>query len=74
MLVLVAVPISIRGPREERNLALILSFLLVMAYYAFFFACRTFGYLGHIPGMAAGWVPNAVFLAASVYLFIRARK
>lgn len=74
VLVLVAVPISIRGPREERNLALILSFLLVMAYYAFFFACRTFGYLGHIPGMAAGWIPNTVFLAASVYLFIHARK
>jgi LPS export ABC transporter permease LptF len=74
VLVLVAVPISIRGPREERNMALILSFLLVMAYYALFFACRTLGYLGSIHSMLAGWLPNTVFLSASVLLFIRARK
>ena len=74
VLVLVAVPMSIRGPREERNIALILSFLLVMAYYSLFFACRTLGYLGHMPGILAGWVPNTFFFIASVFLFIRARK
>lgn len=74
VLVLVAVPISIRGPREERNMALILAFLLVMAYYALFFACRTLGYLGHLPAMAAGWIPNTFFVTASVFLFLRARK
>ncbi len=74
VLVLVAVPISVRGPREEKNIALILSFLLVMAYYALFFACRTLGYLGHMHGLLAGWVPNLVFFSAAVYLFIRARK
>jgi len=74
VLVLVAVPISIRGPREERNIALILSFLLVMAYYSLFFACRTLGYLGHMPGILAGWIPNTFFFVASVFLFIRARK
>ena len=74
VLVLVAVPISIRGPREERNIALILSFLLVMAYYSLFFACRTLGYLGHMPGLLAGWIPNTFFFVASIFLFIRARK
>jgi LPS export ABC transporter permease LptF len=74
VLVLVAVPISIRGPREERNMALILSFLLVMAYYALFFACRTLGYLGYLPSMFAGWLPNSFFAVASVLLFVRARK
>jgi len=74
VLVLVAVPISIRGPREEKNVALILAFLLVMAYYALFFACRTLGYLGHLPGLLAGWLPNFTFLAAATVLFSRARK
>jgi lipopolysaccharide export LptBFGC system permease protein LptF len=74
VLVLVAVPISIRGPREERNIALILSFLLVMAYYSLFFACRTLGYLGHMPGIMAGWLPNTFFFVASVFLFLRARR
>jgi len=74
VLILVAVPLSIRGPREERNLALILSFILVMAYYALFFACRTLGYLGHLPGLWAGWIPNLAFAIGAVFLFTFARK
>jgi len=74
VLVLVALPLSIRGPREERNLALILTFIVVMSYYALFFACRTLGYLGHLPGMVAGWLPNIIFIGAGTFLLIRARK
>lgn len=74
VLVLVAVPLSIRGPREERNLALILSFILVMVYYALFFACRTLGYMGHLPGFWAGWIPNLAFAFGAVFLFTFARK
>lgn len=44
--VLVAVPISLRGPRDERNLGLILSFALVMAYYVVLFTCREVGSRG----------------------------
>jgi len=47
--VLVAVPLSLRGPRDERNLGIILSFVLVMAYYTLFFTCRTLGQRGLIP-------------------------
>jgi len=74
VLVLVAVPLSIRGPREERNLAIILTFLVVMSYYALFFACRTLGYLGHLPGIVAGWLPNLAFIIAGTFLLIFARK
>lgn len=46
--VLVAVPVSLRGPRDERNLGIIMSFILVMAYYIVFFIARTFGSRGLI--------------------------
>lgn len=74
VLVMVAIPLSIRGPREERNLAIILTFLIVMTYYAFFFSSRTIGYLGYIPGILAGWLPNIVFILAGIFLLLRARK
>jgi len=47
-LVLVAVPVSLRGPRDERNLGIILTFILVMIYYVVFFICRVLGARGII--------------------------
>lgn len=44
--VLVGVPVSLRGPRDERNLGIILTFILVMIYYVIFFICRTLGSRG----------------------------
>jgi lipopolysaccharide export LptBFGC system permease protein LptF len=44
--VLVAVPVSLRGPRDERNLGIILSFLLVMIYWILYFSCRVVGSRG----------------------------
>lgn len=46
--VLVAVPVSLRGPRDERNLGIILTFGLVMVYYIIFFTCREVGSRGLI--------------------------
>jgi len=46
--VLVAVPVSLRGPRDERNLGIIMTFVLVMAYYILFFVARTVGSRGVI--------------------------
>ena len=46
--VLVAVPLSLRGPRDERNLGIILTFIVVMVYYTLFFICRTLGQRGLI--------------------------
>jgi lipopolysaccharide export system permease protein len=46
--VLVAVPVSLRGPRDERNMGIIMSFVLVMIYYIIFFTCREVGSRGLI--------------------------
>jgi lipopolysaccharide export LptBFGC system permease protein LptF len=46
VLVLVAVPVSLRGPRDERNLGIILSFMLMMVYYVIYFSCKVLGYQG----------------------------
>jgi len=54
--ILVAVPVSLRGPRDERNLGIIMTFILVMAYYIVFFIARTFGSRGII-------VPQDVMIA-----------
>jgi lipopolysaccharide export system permease protein len=48
--VLVAVPVSLRGPRDERNMGIIMSFMLVMIYYIIFFTCREVGSRGLIIG------------------------
>jgi len=45
-LCLVAVPVSLTGPRDERNLGIIMSFILVMIYYIIFFVARTLGSRG----------------------------
>lgn len=47
--VLVAVPVSLRGPRDERNMGIIMTFVLVMIYYILFFVARTIGSRGVIP-------------------------
>jgi lipopolysaccharide export LptBFGC system permease protein LptF len=48
--VLVAVPVSLSGPRDERNLGIILSFILVLLYYIIFFSCRVVGARGVVLG------------------------
>jgi lipopolysaccharide export LptBFGC system permease protein LptF len=47
-LMLVAVPVSLRGPRDERNMGIILSFVLMMIYYIIFFSARVLGSRGMI--------------------------
>jgi lipopolysaccharide export LptBFGC system permease protein LptF len=48
--VLVAVPVSLRGPRDERNMGIILTFVLVMTYYIILFSARTLGSRGLMLG------------------------
>jgi len=74
VLVLVAIPLSLRGPRDERNLGVIISFILVMFYYLLYFSARIVGANGILaPGIAA-WSQNIVFVAAAGFLFWKARK
>ena len=48
--IFVSVPLSLRPPRDERNLGLIMTFGVVMVYYMFFFMSRTLGGRGLIIG------------------------
>lgn len=72
--VMVAVPLSLRGPRDERNLGIIQAFILLMVYYILFFSFRVLGSTGEIPAIVAGWVPTVVFVVMGIILIIRARK
>ncbi len=72
--VLVAVPLSLRGPRDERNLGIIQAFILIMVYYIFFFSFRMLGGVGIVPPALSAWAPTSIFAAASVWLILRARK
>ena len=72
--VLVAVPLSLRGPRDERNLGLIFAFALVLGFYALYFSFRLLGYQGFVPAFVAGWAPTILFALAGVFLIVRARK
>lgn len=72
--VLVAVPLSLRGPRDERNLGMIQTFSLVMVYYALYFTFQMLGSLGRVAPMLAGWIPTVFFALASIFLIIKARK
>jgi lipopolysaccharide export LptBFGC system permease protein LptF len=74
VLVLVAVPLSLRGPRDERNLGVIMSFILVMFYYLLYFSARIEGANGWLPPGIAAWSQNIVFVAAAGFLFWKARK
>lgn len=74
VLVLIAVPLSLTGPRDERNLGVIISFVLVMLYYAFYFTFKQLGYEHSIPAVVAGWGPTAIFAVAAIFFLIRARK
>jgi lipopolysaccharide export LptBFGC system permease protein LptF len=72
--VLVAVPLSLRGPRDERNLGIIQAFVLIMIYYIFFFSFRMLGGVGKVPPVLAAWTPTLIFAIASIILIFKARK
>jgi lipopolysaccharide export LptBFGC system permease protein LptF len=71
---LVAMPLSLRSPRDERLLGLIWTFLLVLAYYVIFFTCKMMGYNEFMPPWLAAWMMNIVFGAISLFIFIFSRK
>jgi lipopolysaccharide export LptBFGC system permease protein LptF len=68
VLVLVAVPASLRGPRDERNMGIILSFVLLMIYYIIYFSCRVLGSRG--PLLASDFaIGGKTLLAMGTNLF-----
>lgn len=71
---LVAMPLSLRAPRDERLLGLILSFILVMLYYLIFFISKLMGYNEILPPWLGAWMMNIVFGVISLFIFVFSRK
>lgn len=70
---LVAMPLSLRAPRDERLLGLILCFVLGMIYYTIFFISKLMGYNEVLVPWLAAWMKDIVFglIAAVIFLFSR---
>lgn len=71
---LVAMPLSLRAPRDERLLGLIYTFMLVMVYYVIFFVCKLMGHNEFLPPWLAAWMMNIVFGVISLFIFVFSRK
>lgn len=71
---LVAMPLSLRAPRDERLLGLIWSFLLVMLYYLIWFISKLMGYNEVLPPWLGAWMMNIVFIFISIVIFAMTRK
>ncbi len=71
---LVAMPLSLRAPRDERLIGLVFSFLLVLFYYTVFFISKLMGYNGVLPPWLAAWMMNIIFAFISLGIFATSRK
>jgi len=71
---LVAMPLSLRAPRDERLLGLVITFILVMSYYVIYFVCKLMGYNEILPPFLAAWMQNIVFAVIAVFVFAISRK
>jgi lipopolysaccharide export system permease protein len=71
---LVAMPLSLRAPRDERLLGLVFCFLLVLTYYTIFFISKLMGYNAVLPPWLAAWMMNIVFSFISLGIFVTSRK
>ena len=71
---LVAMPLSLRAPRDERLLGLVITFILVLIYYTIFFISKLMGYNEVLPPWLAAWMQNIVFAVISLFIFVFSRK
>lgn len=71
---LVAMPLSLRAPRDERLLGLIITFILVLVYYTIFFISKLMGYNEVLAPWLAAWTQNIVFAIIALFIFMISRK
>jgi lipopolysaccharide export system permease protein len=71
---LVAMPLSLKAPRDERLLGLIMSFVLVMLYYFMYFMGKMMGYNEVIAPWLGAWMMNIVFGVIALGVFAYSRK
>ncbi|OPX23380.1 MAG: hypothetical protein B1H03_01825 [Planctomycetales bacterium 4484_113] len=73
-LALVAMPLSLRAPRDERLLGLVLAFVLMGMYYFIYFVCKLMGYNEILPPFLAAWMQNIIYAGVAVVIFSLSRK
>jgi lipopolysaccharide export system permease protein len=71
---LVAMPLSLKAPREERLIGLIWAFVLMLFYYTVFFISKQLGYNELLPPWLAAWMMNIMFAFISLGIFAFSRK
>jgi lipopolysaccharide export LptBFGC system permease protein LptF len=71
---LVAMPLSLKAPRDERLLGLIFCVLLAMMYYTIYYISKQLGYNEHLVPWLAAWMMNIVFACISLGIFAFSRK
>lgn len=71
---LVAMPLSLRAPRDERLLGLILTFVLVLVYYTVYFISKMMGYNELLSPWLAAWMQNIIFAVLAFFIFVFSRK
>lgn len=73
ILLLLGLPFVVRAQGKSFIKGLILSFLLVFAFYAVYFVGQDLGGRGWIHHAVAGWGPSALFAVAGAVTFARMR-
>jgi lipopolysaccharide export system permease protein len=71
---LVAMPLSLKAPRDERFLGIIWTVLLAMLYYTIYYVGKQLGYNEYLPPWLAAWMMNIVLVAISFTIFAFSRK
>lgn len=73
-LALVAMPLSLRAPRDERLLGLVITFVLMGMYYLIYFVSKLMGYNEILPPFLAAWMQNIIYAGVAVVIFSLSRK
>jgi len=73
-LALVAMPLSLRAPRDERLLGLVIAFVLMGMYYFIYFVSKLMGYNEILPPFLAAWMQNIVYAGVAALIFAVSRK
>lgn len=71
---LVAMPLSLRAPRDERLIGLVMCFVLVMIYYLVYFISKLMGENAVIPPWLGAWSMNILYGGLAFVIFLFSRK
>lgn len=71
---LIGVPLGIQPHRSGRSYGFILSILILLAYYVSLTASEVLAVRKIMPALAAGWIPNLLFLGLGIYLLVKTAR